>query len=47
MSEVFAASVRALQLPDHTAMVKAMCRGELGARVGEYARAEATAPQRR
>ena len=44
MSEAFAASVRALQLPDDAAMVKAMGRGELEARVREYARAEAAAP---
>ena len=44
MSEAFAASVRALELADDAAMVKAMGRGELEARVREYARAEAVAP---
>lgn len=44
MSEAFAASVRALQLPDDTAMVKAMSRGELEARVRASARVEAAAP---
>jgi hypothetical protein len=44
MSEAFAASVRALQLPDDAALLKAMSRGELEARVREYARAEAVAP---
>ena len=44
MSEAFAASVRALELPDEAAMLKAMGRGELEARVREYARAEAVAP---
>src|SRR5450755_3477952 len=44
MSEAFAASVRALELPDEAALVKAMGRGELEARVREYARAEAVAP---
>jgi hypothetical protein len=44
MSEAFAASVRALELADDAAMVKAMGRGELEAQVREYARAEAVAP---
>jgi hypothetical protein len=44
MSEAFAASVRALELPDDAALVKAMGRGELEASVREYARAEAVAP---
>jgi hypothetical protein len=44
MSEAFAASVRALELPDDAALIKAMGRGELEARVREYARAEAVAP---
>ncbi len=44
LSEAFAASVRALELPDDDAMVKAMGRGELEARVRQYARAEAAAP---
>lgn len=44
ISEAFAASVRALELPDEVALVKAMGRGELEARVREYARAEAVAP---
>ncbi len=44
MSEAFAASVRALELPEEAALLKAMGRGELQARVREYARAEAVAP---
>lgn len=44
MSEAFTASVRALELPDDAALVKPMGRGELEARVREYARAEAVAP---
>ena len=44
MSEALAASVRALELPDDAALVKAMGRGELEASVREYARAEAVAP---
>jgi hypothetical protein len=44
MTEAFAASVRALELPDDAALVKAMGRGELEARAREYARAEAVAP---
>ena len=44
MTEAFAASVRALELPDEVALLKAMGRGELEARVREYARAEAVAP---
>jgi conjugative relaxase-like TrwC/TraI family protein len=43
-TEAFAASVRALELPDEAALLKAMGRGELEARVREYARAEAIAP---
>jgi conjugative relaxase-like TrwC/TraI family protein len=44
MSEAFAASARALELPDEAALIKAMGRGELEAQVREYARAEAVAP---
>jgi conjugative relaxase-like TrwC/TraI family protein len=44
MYEAFAASVRALELPDEAALLAAMGRGELEARVREYARAEAVAP---
>jgi len=44
MSEAFAASVRALGLPDEAAMLKAMGRGELTAQVREFARAQAAAP---
>jgi conjugative relaxase-like TrwC/TraI family protein len=44
MTEAYAASVRALELADAAAMVKAMGRGELEAPVREYARAEALAP---
>jgi hypothetical protein len=44
MTEAFAASVRALELADNAAMLKAMGRGELEAPVREYARAEAAAP---
>ena len=44
MSEAFAASVRALELADEAALIKAMGRGELAARVREYERAEAVAP---
>jgi hypothetical protein len=44
MSEAFAASVRALELPDEIALIEAMVRGELEARVREYVRAEAIAP---
>jgi hypothetical protein len=44
ISEAFAASVRALAVPDEAALLKAMGRGELEARIREYARAEAVAP---
>ena len=44
MSDAFAASVRALELADEAALVKAMGRGELVAQVREYERAEAVAP---
>jgi conjugative relaxase-like TrwC/TraI family protein len=44
LTEAFAASVRALELADNAAMLKAMGRGELEAPVREYARAEAAAP---
>ncbi len=44
ISESFAAAVRALELADNAAMLKAMGRGELEAPVREYARAEAAAP---
>jgi len=36
----YAASVRVLDLADDAAMMKAMARSELEARVSEYARAE-------
>jgi hypothetical protein len=44
MTEAFAASVRALELADNAAILKAMGRGELAAPVRAYARAEALAP---
>jgi conjugative relaxase-like TrwC/TraI family protein len=44
LAEAFAAAVRALELADNTALIKAMGRGELEARVREYDRAEAVAP---
>ncbi|MGH3411262.1 MAG: hypothetical protein ACRDRJ_53495, partial [Streptosporangiaceae bacterium] len=45
LAEAFHASVRALQLPDEAALLRAMNRGQLEARVQEYTRAEAIAPQ--
>ena len=45
LAEAFRSSVRALQLPDEAAMLKAMNRGQLEARVQEYVRAEAVAPR--
>jgi hypothetical protein len=44
MREAFAASARALELPDDAAMLKAMGHGELAAQVREYERAQAVAP---
>ena len=44
LAELFRASVRALQLPDEAAMLKAMNRGQLEAQVQDYRRAEAIAP---
>lgn len=44
LTEAFAASIRALELPDNAAMLKAMGRGDLEARVREYERAQALAP---
>jgi conjugative relaxase-like TrwC/TraI family protein len=44
LAEAFAAAVRALELADDAALLKAMGRGELEARVREYDRAEAVAP---
>jgi conjugative relaxase-like TrwC/TraI family protein len=44
MTEAFASSVRALELADDAAMVKAMGRGELEATGRAYERAEALAP---
>jgi hypothetical protein len=44
MSEAFAAGVRALELRDEAAQLKAMGRDELKAQVCKYARAEAVAP---
>ncbi|MGH3235767.1 MAG: AAA family ATPase, partial [Streptosporangiaceae bacterium] len=45
LAEAFHASVRALQLPDEAALLRAMNRGQLEAQVHEYTRAEAVAPQ--
>jgi AAA domain/TrwC relaxase len=45
LAEAFHASVRALELPDEAAMLRAMSRGQLEARVVEYERAEALAPR--
>ena len=42
--EMFHASVHALELADETALLKAMGRGDLEARVREYERAQAVAP---
>ena len=44
MREVFRAAVRALQLPDDAALLKAMGQGELEAAVDEHDRAVALAP---
>ena len=44
VAEMFHASVRALQLPDETALLKAMGQGELEAAVDEHDRAIALAP---
>ena len=44
LAEAFRASVRALQLPDEAALLKAMGRGELEAAVDEHDRAAALAP---
>ena len=43
LAEAFRASVRALELPDEAALLKAMNQGQLEARVQEYMRAEAIA----
>jgi hypothetical protein len=45
LAEAFHASVRALELPDEAALLKAMNRGQLEARVQEYVRAETVAPR--
>jgi conjugative relaxase-like TrwC/TraI family protein len=44
LAEAFHASVHALELPDEAALLKAMNRGQLEARVQDYRRAEAFAP---
>ena len=44
LTEAFAAAVRALQLADEAALLKAMGRGDLEARVREHQRAAAAAP---
>jgi conjugative relaxase-like TrwC/TraI family protein len=44
LAELFGASVRALELADEAAMLKAMNRGQLEAQVHDYRRAEAVAP---
>ena len=44
LAEAFRAGVRALALPDEAALLKAMNRGQLEARVQEYQRAAAVAP---
>ena len=44
LAELFRSSVRALQLPDEAAMLKAMNRGQLEAQVQDYRRAKAIAP---
>ena len=44
VAEMFHASVRALQLPDEAALLKAMGQGELEAAVDEHDRAAAVAP---
>lgn len=45
LAELFRSSVRALQLPDEAALLKAMNRGQLEAQVQDYLRAEAIAPR--
>jgi hypothetical protein len=44
LGEAYLASVRALELPDEAALLRAMGRGDLEARVQDYIRAEAVAP---
>ena len=44
LAEMFHSSVRALQLPDEAALLKALGRGELEAAVDEHDRALAVAP---
>jgi conjugative relaxase-like TrwC/TraI family protein len=44
LGEAYLASVRALELPDEAALLRAMGRGELEAQVHAYVRAEAVAP---
>ncbi len=44
LAEAFHASVRALELADEAALLRAMNQGQLEAQVQEYARAEAVAP---
>jgi hypothetical protein len=44
LREAFHASVRALELPDDQALLRAMGRGQLEAQVSTYERAEALAP---
>ena len=44
LAELFRSSVRALELPDEAALLKAMNRGQLEAQVQDYLRAEAIAP---
>ena len=44
LGEAFHASVRALELADEAALLKAMNQGQLEAQVQQYARAEAVAP---
>jgi hypothetical protein len=45
LREAFHASVRALELPDDQALLRAMGRGQLEAQVSSYERAEALAPR--
>ena len=45
LREAFHASVRALELPDDQALLRAMGRGQLEAQVSTYERAEALAPR--
>lgn len=44
LTEAFTTAVRALALPDEAALLKAMGRGDLEAKVRQYERAQATAP---